>query len=198
MSYNKKENNDIWRTIQEGDDQAGWYRKSKGDMWVDRNGNETSPYKPERFDVKLFGVGLVNKAGNLPSQATTKYYKACYDYTMFLEDSRTIKDLRDKHPSIAKGSETNFKSQLLELRAKKNEINPYDKEKKGNWTINQLEENKLAFNDYKDHINAMECKQRGLFGNASVQATAEEELQISTQESIAEIKNQDTKLEDGR
>ena len=199
MSTFSSTKKDIWSQFIEGSEPpAGWIRKTKGDMYLDtRTGNPTKPVQAEKYDVYVRGVGLVNHAGNKPSQAIKPYFKAIYDYESFLEDERTIAKLKVIHPTIANGSKTDFTEELTEWRTKRDSVNPYGANK-GNMTLNEIADNRKLYYEYRDRVNAMVAKEKGLFGTISDQAFAEEEHKAVTSESVAQVKEKLSKKERGQ
>lgn len=177
---------------------AGWVPATKEEngqtYWLKNNGRLGKLHEEEFYDVFL-GFGntrrLVNSAGKLPSDAIEPYTKARYSYFNYIEDENTLKYLAKQHPTIAFGTQTDFKKNGEYERAKAEYYQykvPFAWKERQHLSPNDIKINTEKAIVAKDTKDAMFAKMEGLFGTISEQASAKEELDASSSDSIAETK----------
>ena len=96
---------------------VGWVPATKEvdgkHYWLKQNGDLGREHEQEFYPV-FVGYGntkrKVNDAGKLPSEGIEPYFKATYNYFEYIEDNRTLEMLARVEPTIAKGSQTDFKT----------------------------------------------------------------------------------------
>ena len=187
---------------------VGWVPATKEvegkHYWLKANGELGKVHEEEFYNVYV-GFGntrrLVNYAGKLPEEGIEKYDKYTFDYFTYIEHPDTLKMLARVEPTIAKGSQTDFKTngEYQKAKAKYLELKvPYAWKERQNLSPNEIKERTEESNIYKNRKDAMFAKEKGYFGTIGIQANADKEQQAVSSKSIASIKEQPTTLEEGR
>ena len=209
MSNSETKYKDPIRAVAVGETlKAGWVQATKEvdgkHYWLKDNGELGIEHKEEFYNVYV-GFGntrrLVNYAGKLPTDAIEPYYKARYNYFNYIEHPDTLEMLAKVEPTIAKGSQTDFKTNKEYQTAKDKYLElkvPFGWKERQNLSPNEIKERTEESNIYKNRKDAMFAKEKGLFGSIGTQANADKEQQQVSSESIGSIKEQPTTLDEGR
>ena len=187
---------------------VGWVPATKEvngkHYWLKGNGELGKVHEEEFYPVYV-GYGntrrLVNHAGKLPEEGIEPYDKYTYDYFNYIEHPDTLEMLAKIEPTIAKGSQTDFKTNKEYQTAKDKYLElkvPFAWKERQNLSPNEIKERTEESNIYKNRKDAMFAKEKGLFGSIGTQANADKEQQQVSSESIGSIKEQPTTLDEGR
>ena len=175
---------------------AGWVPATKEEngqtYWLKNDGRLGKVHAEEYYDV-FIGFGnqrrIVNHAGKLPTEGLEPYFKARYSYFNYIEDKNTLEYLAKQHPTIAFGTQTDFKKNGEYETAKAEYYKykvPYQWKLREDLSPNQIKENTIKANLAKDRKDTMFAKMEGLFGTISEQATTPEEVKATSSKSVAE------------
>jgi len=209
MSNSETKYKDPIRAVAVGETlKAGWVPATKEvdgkHYWLKGNGELGKVHEEEFYPVYV-GYGntrrLVNHAGKLPTDAIEPYYKARYNYFNYIEHPDTLNMLLKVEPTIAKGSQTDFKTngEYQKAKAKYLELKPPTKwQDRQHLSPVEIKERTEESKIYKNRKDAMFAKEKGYFGTIGIQANADKEQQAVSSQSIASIKEQPTTLEEGR
>jgi len=209
MSNSETKSKRIIKAVARGEKvTVGWVPATKEvegkHYWLKANGELGKVHEEEFYNVYV-GFGntkrLVNYAGKLPEEAIEPYDKYAYDYFNYIEHPDTLEMLARVEPTIAKGSQTDFKTNGEYQKAKDKylEIKPPTKwQDRQHLSPVEIKERAEESKIYKNRKDAMFAKEKGYFGTIGIQANADKEQQAVSSESIASIKEQPTTLEEGR
>ena len=193
MSNSETKYKDPIRAVAVGETlKAGWVQATKEvdgkHYWLKDNGELGNTRR------------LVNYAGKLPTDAIEPYYKARYNYFNYIEHPDTLNMLLKVEPTIAKGSQTDFKTNGEYQKAKDKYLKlkvPFAWKERQNLSPNEIKERTEESNIYRNRKDAMFAKEKGLFGTIGIQANADKEQQQVSSRPISLAEKQTT-IEEGR
>ena len=204
MSNSETKSKRIIKAIARGEKvTVGWVPATKEvngkHYWLKGNGELGKVHEEEFYPVYV-GFGntrrLVNYAGKLPEEGIEPYDKYTY-----IEHPDTLEMLARVEPTIAKGSQTDFKTNGEYQKAKDKYLElkvPFPWKERQHLSPNEIKERTAESNIYKNRKDAMFAKEKGYFDTIGIQANADKEQQAVSSKSIASIKEQPTTLEEGR
>tara|TARA_Y100001972_G_C7603953_1_gene302665 strand:- start:133 stop:765 length:633 start_codon:yes stop_codon:yes gene_type:complete len=188
---------------------VGWVPATKEvegkHYWLKANGELGKLHEEEFYNVYV-GFGntrrLVNYAGKLPEESIEPYDKYTFNYFVYIEHPDTLKMLARVEPTIAKGSQTDFKTNGEYQKAKDKylELKPPTKwQDRQHLSPVEIKERTEESKIYKNRKDAMFAKEKGLFDRYSIgiQANAEKEQQAVSSKPISLAEKQTT-IEEGR
>ena len=208
MSNSETKYKDPIRAVAVGETlKAGWVQATKEvdgkHYWLKDNGELGIEHKEEFYNVYV-GYGntrrLVNHAGKLPEEGIESYDKYTYDYFNYIEHPDTLEMLAKVEPTIAKGSQTDFKTNGEYQKAKDKYLKlkvPFAWKERQNLSPNEIKERTEESNIYRNRKDAMFAKEKGLFGTIGIQANADKEQQQVSSRPISLAEKQTT-IEEGR